>query len=289
MTAYRLVTLDMDGTILLPDGSLSQRVIRAIHEAKARGVVVALATSRRWTGTAPIARALGLEGSMILYDGAIVRNFPDGAVEMRRPIDAELVRRAVETLAAHELQVVTQHSDAHGERMAASRKPPHPKWMQPYLKTFRDQATFVALDALADTYPETLRVVSFGPEPLLRAAFDGLGDAPVGRQILPLGSYGIAELTVFSTSASKGAGLRWLAQRLDIPMEQTLAIGDGVNDISMLREAGLGVAMGNAAPEVQAAADAVTAANDVDGAALALEHFVLDVDVTLNDEVEETA
>jgi Cof subfamily protein (haloacid dehalogenase superfamily) len=283
------VTLDMDGTILLPDGSLSQRVIRAIHEARARGVVVALATSRRWTGTAPIARALELDGPMILYDGAIVRRFPDGAVEMQRSLDAELVRRAVETLAAHELQVVTQHSDAHGERMAASKKPPHPKWMQPYLKTFKDQAIFVALDELPDAYPETLRVVSFGPEPLLRAAFDGLGAAPVGRQILPLGSYGVSELTVFAPSASKGAGLRWLAQQLDIPMAQTLAIGDGVNDISMLREAGLGVAMGNAAPEVQAAADTVTAANDEDGAALALERFVFDADVALNDDSEETA
>lgn len=280
MTAYGLIALDVDGTILTTDGSLSQRMIRTVRAARERGVVVALATARRWTGAAIFARELGLDGAQIIYDGAMARACPGGEVEMVHALDASLVQSAAEKLAAHGLQVVTQHSDAQGERLVASEAPPHPRWMGDYLRTFRDQTTYVALDQLAGYYPDAVRLVSFGPEPRLRAALDALEGAPLGRQILPLGSYGIAELTVFSPSASKGSGLRWLAQRLGIPMEQTLAIGDGVNDISMLREAGLGVAMGNAAPEVQAAARAVTAANDEDGAALAIERYVLEMDDT---------
>ncbi len=284
------MALDMDGTILAPDGSLTARTIRAVREARAHGVVVALATARRWIGVSAIAEELGLEGSLILYDGALVQAFPGGAVELRQTLDVGLTRRAVELLATHELQVAAQFSAAQGERMAVSKAAPHPKWMRSYLENFREQTTYVALDQLADAAPEVLRLVSFGPEPRLRAALAGLGDEPVGRQILPLGSYGIAELTVFSPGASKGAGLRWLAQRLGIAMEQTLAIGDGVNDVSMLRAAGLGVAMGNAAPEVQQAADAVTAANDADGAALAIERYVLDEEtISADDEAEETA
>jgi hypothetical protein len=252
--------------------------------------VVALATARRWTGAATIAQELGLDSSLILYDGALVRAFPSGAVEMRQALDAEMAWRAVQVLAAHELQVVAQYSDEQGERLVASEAPPHPKWMRSYLTSFPGQVTLVALDQFAEVAQEMLRLVSFGPEPRLRAALDALGEAPMGRQILPLGNYGIAELTVFSPDASKGAGLRWLAQRLNIPMAQTLAIGDGVNDVSMLRAAGLGIAMGNAAPEVQQAADAVTAANDEDGCALAIERYVLDMETAAAaDDAEETA
>lgn len=285
---YQLVALDMDGTILASDGSLSSRVARVIREARARGVVVALATARRWTGASPIARELDLDGSLILYDGAIVRAFPGGGVETTHALDADLAQRAAAVIAAHELQVVAQYSDAHEERMVVSEAPPHPQWMGPYLASFRDQATYAPLDHITDVYPQTLRLVSFGPEKRLRAALDSLVGEPVGRQILPLGSYGQAELTVFSPSASKGAGLRWLARRLGIPMERTLAIGDGVNDVSMLRDAGLGVAMGNAAPEVQAAADAITLSNDEDGVALAIERYVLD-SAGAEDVAEETA
>ncbi len=288
MTAVGLIALDMDGTILAPDGSLSARVKRAVHEARARGVVVALATARRWTGAAPIAQELELAGPLILYDGALAQNFPDGATQLRRTLDARLAQGAAAALAARELQVVAQYSDAQGERLAVSEHPPHPQWMRSYLANFRGQATYVALESLAELAP--LRLVSFGPIKRLRGALDALSDAPVGRQILPLGNYGIAELTVFSPDASKGAGLRWLAQRLGIPLEQTMAIGDGVNDVSMLRDAGLGVAMGNAAPEVRQAADVVTAANDEDGAALAIERYVLDADAPItDDEAEETA
>ncbi|HEX2347330.1 MAG TPA: HAD hydrolase family protein, partial [Ktedonobacterales bacterium] len=60
MTAIQMLALDIDGTILMPDGSLSLRVKRAIGEAQARGILVALATSRRWAGTQALAQELGL-------------------------------------------------------------------------------------------------------------------------------------------------------------------------------------------------------------------------------------
>ena len=303
MTAIGLIALDLDGTLLMSDGALSARVERAIREARARGVVVTLATARRWTGATPYARQLDLTGPLILYDGALVRKFPNGETQLRRTLAPDLAQRAAETIARWELQVVAQHAAPHGERLVASEDPPHPKWMGPYLASFHDQATYAPLRRIATESPETLRLVSFGPMKRLRGALDALADEPVGRQILPLGSYGLAELTIFSPDSSKGSGLRWLADQLGIPMSQTLAIGDGVNDVSMLRAAGLGVAMGNAAPEIQAEANAVTATNDEDGAARAIERYVLDGegaetandlgddadDVPEDDETEETA
>ncbi len=294
MTNYQLVALDLDGTALTSDGQISRRLLRAVREARARGVVVTVATARRWFGASPFAEALGVKGPIIIYDGALARGFPDGEVALSHPLDPQVAQRAAEALVSRGMQVVAQSSGASGEWMLVNEGGKNTQWMRSYLQHFKDQIRYAPLSDFKRLAPETLRLVSFGPEKRLQAALDALGDVSVGRQILPMGSYGSGELTVFSPGASKGAGLRWLAQRLGIPLEQTLAIGDGVNDLSMLRMAGLGVAMGNAAPEIRAEANAVTATNDDDGVARAIERYILDADRAEDDGVgddgvEETA
>jgi Cof subfamily protein (haloacid dehalogenase superfamily) len=271
VTSIRLLALDIDGTILLPDGSLSQRVKRAIGEAQARGIVVALATARRWAGTQALAEELGLTGALILYDGALICDAVSGEASLRRTLDPAQAQAAAQMMGAHELQVIAQYRDARGERLLVSADPPHPQWTRSYLERFAQQTTYFALDDLAALAPQMLRLCAFGQFDPLRVAFDALGESPLGRQIMPMGSYNEAELTVFAPEASKGEGIRWLAQRLDIPLAQTMAMGDGVNDISMLQAAGLGVAMGNAA-------------NAEDGAALAIERYALDEDAPRPDE-----
>lgn len=287
--SYRLVALDLDGTSLTSDGQITRRLSRAVREAQARGVIVTLATARRWIGATPYAEQLGVEGALILYDGAMARAYPGGGVEMARPLDPSVTQRAAESLAARGLEVVAQVGGPDGERLVVGETAADSPWIDAYLARFPQQVTRVALADLASAAAETLRLVSFGPEELLRASLDALDGLEAGWQVLPQGSYDIGELTVFAREVSKGAGLRWLAASLGISMAQTMAIGDHVNDLSMLRAAGLGVAMGNADPEIQAAANAVTASNDEDGAALAIERYILDDDGAATAAEEETA
>lgn len=275
MSGYRLIATDLDGTILTPEGELTPRMLRAARLAAERGVTLALATARRWTGAEPVARALGVARPLILYDGALRRAFPGGAVEAVEALESDVAREAAGRIAANGLRVVAQYSLSDGERMVATAEPPHGEWMEPYLANFPQQVRYRPLDALLSVFPTPLRLVSFGPLETLRALLDSLSDLPAGLQILPLGSYGVAELTVFAPGVSKGAALTQLAADLGVPLAETLAIGDGVNDISMLRTAGLGVAMGHASPQVRAAADVVTVSNVVDGAARAIERYVL--------------
>lgn len=84
-----------------------------------------------------------------------------------------------------------------------------------------------------------------------------------------------SRLQVLPLGASKGAGVAWLLDRLGVDPSAVLALGDGENDVEMLQLAGLGVAMGNAGPPALAAADAITATNNEDGVARAIEQFVL--------------
>ena len=82
-------------------------------------------------------------------------------------------------------------------------------------------------------------------------------------------------LEINAEEATKGNALLWLADYLGIPREETMAFGDGENDISMLKAAGIGVAMGNASDQIKEAADEVTLTNDQDGVAAAIRNWVL--------------
>jgi Cof subfamily protein (haloacid dehalogenase superfamily) len=280
--------MDVDGTILTPEGELTSRMLRATRLAQERGVTLALATARRWTGAEPIARALGTVRPLILYDGALRRAFPDGAVEAVEPLDTDIAQEAAERIAANGLRVVAQYSLPDGERMVTTAETPAGDWMEPYIAAFPHQMRYRPLDTLLSVFGKPLRLVSFGPLETLRALMESMEELPAGLQILPLGSYGVAELTVFAPGISKGSALIRLADDLGVPLAETLAIGDGVNDISMLRAAGLGVAMGHAAPHVRAAADLVTTTNEDDGAARAIERYVLG-ETPAEDEASEAA
>jgi Cof subfamily protein (haloacid dehalogenase superfamily) len=275
---YRLVAVDLDGTLLDERGELTARTHAAVRRVQAAGITLALATSRRLTGALPVAEALALRGPLILYDGAQIREHPGGDVLTANAIAPEVARPVVGLLAAHGLRPVVQYGGADGERLLVGPPVRSSDHADAYLALFARQIDVMPLTKLMERAagPEgPLRIVAFGPLERLRAATGEMEHLPCGRQLLPRGNYGTAELSVFAPDASKGNALRWLAARLSVPMWQTCAIGDGINDVSLLAAAGLGMAMGNAAPEVRAVASVVTASNSEDGAARALERYVL--------------
>ena len=272
----RLIALDLDGTLLTTDKRLTERTVRALSEASGRGVRIVPATGRSLTGLSPKIRELPFIRYAITVNGAAVWD-----MERQEPI----VRRAFSTEQAVELW----------EFIAGYR-------------TMRD----ACIDGIARMEPEYYnKIETFMPdEPrrmLIRSTrtpTEGLGelvadgrvtvekfnlffreDAEAGRQQARRDLAQFDGLSVTSSlgnnleinhaDATKGRGLLALAAQLGLSPEQTMAFGDGENDISMLRAAGLGVAMGNAAEEVKAAADLVTLGNDEDGVAYGIEKYVL--------------
>lgn len=285
MAVYRVVACDVDGTLLDPSGVVRASTRDAVRAAVERGTRFVLATSRRWTGTVPIASALDLNGPLILYDGAIVQHYPSGEVLAVRPLAAAEAQRAAELMHGYGLQPVAQFGGADDERLRASVCPTHPEWTADYFRSYPDQVEMVPIERLCTGQPDPLRIVAFGPLPVLRVVAPKLAPLGFARQLLLAGSYGMAELTVFSRQTSKGAALLTLGRLLGIPAEQTLAIGDGLNDISMLRAAGLGLAMANAPRRVRSVAKALTTSNDDDGVAHALHRYVLDSEQAMLDDV----
>jgi len=275
--AFRLVVSDIDGTLLDEQGILTAETRRVIMAVEKAGICFALATSRRWTGARPIAQGLGLSIPLIIYDGVQTRQFPGGEVLDEQHLDSVKAEQGALVMAKHHLQPILQYGDRHGDRLVVGPLPDgqlHSNHAAKYLSNFVDQVQEVPLEDLARLEPNPLRLVAFGLYDHLLAAAEEIAVLECGWQVLPYGSYGAAELSVFAPSASKGTATAALCRQLGISREEVLAIGDGPNDVSLLSAAGFGVAMDNGSQDVKAIAQAIAPSNRENGAAVAIARYV---------------
>jgi Cof subfamily protein (haloacid dehalogenase superfamily) len=279
LVIFRLVVSDIDGTLLDEQGMLRQQTRRAVQKVQKAGIAFALATSRRWTGAEPVAHTVGFPMPLIIYDGIQIRSYPSGEVMAQEGLDSVVAGKAALALASRHLTPILQYSDSQVERLVVGLLPDeslhHSFHTGRYLSTFKHQVQELPLEEVAHPSVSPLRLATFGPYDQLIAVTEELAHLECGWQILPQGSYGAAELTVFAPGVSKGTATLELCRQLGISPEEVFAIGDGPNDLTLLRMAGLGVAMGNASAEVKAVARAVAPSNQENGVAVALEQFVL--------------
>ncbi len=271
----RLVVTDIDGTLLDPAGRVSEEALAMLQRVASGGATVSLATSRRWVGANAVAEELGLDCPLILYDGAITRQYSSGEILASYPLQREVAREAVAALVSHGLRPIAQYNGPGGETMLTIPADPETDYAARFVERFQGQIQIAPLDELTQGQDTLLRVVAFAPHDILLDTASSFTDARLGTQLLEMGGYETAELTFFAPGASKGSALLALAKRLRIPAAETFAIGDGLNDISMLKAAGVSVAMAGAPPSVRAAARFVTSSNDEEGFARALAMYVL--------------
>ena len=276
VTRFRLVVADLDGTLLDPLGRISPRTHTTAAKLRERGIPLVLATSRRLASTAVIAEVLTLDGPLILYDGALIRHYPTGRQVFVDPLASEIAQAAAEIVVAHGLRPIVQHADSTGEWLLTGPGGDD-EYDANYLALFGSQVTNLPLETLCRGRPDPLRLVVFGPMERLRVAAGSVAELACGWQLLPTGNYGTSELSVFSRTASKATAVAWLAQQHGISLDHVFAIGDGINDVSLLASVGYGVAMGNGGEHARSVASAVAPPNDADGAACAIEEYVLNI------------
>ena len=267
--------LDIDGTLLNEQGQITPRTRRAIKQAHAAGVMVALATARRYFSATQFAAELSLTGPVAAYDGAVIREHPSGECWHSDPLPAPVGQAAVDTIARHGLQPLVQYHQADGEHILTGPESGDTPWQATYFQVFAFQLERRPLDKLCAGRHDPLRVVAFGPKERLARIAEEVRPLACQFFLNPMGSYGSAELSIMSPTVSKGNALGILSSRLYLPLSQTMVLGDSFNDISMLGLAGLSVAMGQAPAEVRAVAHALTLSNTQDGAALAIERYLL--------------
>jgi len=265
----RLIALDIDGTLLAWVGAddapyevIRPRVYDAIERARAAGAHIVLSSGRSPHGMTRIADLLDLDGLdepvwVVASNGAVIFRYPPLDVIHEETFDARDAVRAV--LAEHPEALVAVEERGVGYRL---NRP------FPDRELSGDMIVTDLEEMIADPVS---RVIIRDPD---ATAEDFV------RLAEKLGLHGTnyvvgwtAWLDLSPVGVTKASGLEYVARELGVVPADVLAIGDGRNDIEMLRWAGRGVAMGQAVPEVQAAADAVTATVHDDGAAVELERY----------------
>ncbi|HBY96234.1 MAG TPA: Cof-type HAD-IIB family hydrolase [Chloroflexi bacterium] len=259
-----LIALDLDGTLFGDDLVIAPRVRRAIAAAQAAGHLVTLATGRSFATTQPIAADLGLSDPLITYQGAVVRT--PGEIIWQRTLTLEVARRALHFSEARALPTHVYLP----EGVFAARRTPETSVYEAMHPGVRIQ--FVgSLSAF----------LTVGPIKLLLILDPARTDAVLRELTSHLGSSAAVVrshslfVEVTHPTVSKGQALLALAARAGIPRQRTLGIGDNHNDLPLIAAAGVGVAMGNATATLKALADWVAPSVQEDGAAVAIERFIL--------------
>jgi Cof subfamily protein (haloacid dehalogenase superfamily) len=277
----RLLALDIDGTLVGHDFRVSDRTRVAIGEAVRMGVRVSLATGRMASSAVVYANQLGLVEPIIAHQGAVVREMPS----RRERVDPDALpwRGRVGRLRHHEALPAPVVREALAW-CRANGLSPHVNVLERIVvwagdPSFEDYSGYLGPEA--DIVPDLdaairrpmTKVISLGvpPRPMeliaeARRHFAGRADATVSHPRF---------LEFVAPGVSKGGAVAWLAHKAGLPLSQVMTIGDALNDIEMIEDAGHGAAMASAPPEVRLAARYIAPPVEEDGTAALIEALVL--------------
>lgn len=269
LMTYRLLALDLDGTLLDQRMTITPAVRAAAKAASERGVTITIATGRTFRATMPYVQALGVSGPVICYQGGAIFDSQSGAMSNPVYVPAALAAQGAQMMLERGLFCLIYADEK--IYIADDTRPE-----LAYYRSFHPEGLdlVVAPDLPAVAQHAGVLKVQFTAEPALIDRFQPDFQAAFQGQLDVLRSHD-HYLELIPQNISKGTALEALAHDLGIPREQVMAIGDHMNDIEMIRWAGLGLAMGNGAPEAHAAAKAVIPTVAEDGVAWAIQRYIL--------------
>ena len=259
--AYRIVASDLDGTLLNSQGKLSAENEQAMQALTEKGVFFVPSSGRTLEEIPLFIRENPSVRYIIHSDGAAVYDKQTGE-RIDLSMSQESARTVLDILAEYETNMTVRHLGKSyvDERMFNDEAGRYYRLQDDFQQYIYDYSIPVTnFDLFCRSLDSIEMICVFFHD---QAEQDACRD-----RLLKLGAYGVAaseptNLEIFDKNAGKGSALLRLAEHLGVDRSQTIAVGDSPNDLDMLSKAGLGLAMGNAAPEIQAMADAVACRND---------------------------
>ena len=290
---FKLIVLDIDGTLITSDRMLTNRTVKAIQAVKKAGIQVTFATGRQHCSATYLARKIGINAPLISSDGSMIKDIYTGETELF-PLSIDKAKDIVEIAGNYKsfrVEVFFEDTKFHAGksyRKLLLRRYLSPPLRYSLLGTYyyiRDFVFIPVIDkgdietTIKDIKVPPAKVVVYGQPDKLKDFRHDL-ERKYGKCISMTTALTNC-VDVLNEGVSKAKGIAHLAENLGIKREEIITVGDNFNDIEMLQYAGLGVAMGNAANEVKEKADYVTASNEDDGLACFLEKLI-----SLNADVE---
>lgn len=254
----RAIFIDMDGTLLKASNSISCRNMEAIYRLMNQGIKVFLATGRHYEVTAPYHKEIGLQTQMICLNGAAIHDGETGRVLQMKTV--QLNEDRFHQLTADSPCNVLIH--AVNGLYCKEKSEEIDYWT----KVGQIPPQYVG-DLRQANYQDVLKysVRTGAPSPKISALFKNEAEVIEWNDGFEL----------LAPNVSKWAAIQGLLTEFQISPNEVVAIGDGPNDIEMLRNVGTGVAMGNASAKVKAAADFITGHHENDGLAEFIERYLL--------------
>jgi len=268
MRKIKMIAIDLDGTLLKDDKSISERNKEALKFAKESGVQVVICTGRPLKAMDNILSELNLdeEGDYsITFNGGLVQKNKTGEIIAKKVFSLAEVKHLIEIVHQHNLPI-----DVLSEGVVLQLPSLEKSWYEranPRLEfkkiLFTDLENIAIFNKAVTAYePRIIDALLSSLRNKLAADFEIVKSRDMLLEFLPKG-------------VSKAYGIKKLAKVLNIGMENVMALGDEENDLPMIKEVGLGIAMQNAVPKVLEAAASLTASNEADGVAKAIEKYVL--------------
>lgn len=267
---YKLLVLDVDGTLLNDEREISKRTLAALLKVQQMGVRIVLTSGRPTYGLMPLAKTLELgnyRGVVLSYNGCQIIKAQNGEILFERRINPEMLPYLEKKARKNGFAIFTYHDDT------LITDSPDNEYIKNEallnnLKIIREDEFSTAIDfapckcMLVSDKEKALIGLEQHWEKRLAGTLDAFRSEPYFLEVVPCG-------------VNKANTLGALLEHLGVTREEVIAVGDGVCDVTMLQLAGMGVAMGHSQDSVKVCADYVTASNEEDGVALAVEKLIL--------------
>ena len=277
MNAVKLIALDLDGTLFNSQSQISAHNIDTIKKANEAGATVVISTGRPYSGL-PFEQ---LKGSGIRFaittNGSAIYEIESGKCLFEEAMDEDIILPILDFLLTKDI-----HMDAFiggkgytpVQCVAAGQKLANPPALKHYILNTRVRVDNLPLFIHENQLKVQKMTLNFYPEGDVFKDREEVRKYLESNPAVTTVSGGYNNLEFTRADVNKGVGLQKMAQLLDIPVAQTMAVGDTENDLAIIRAAGVGVAMGNATAAVKSAADYITTSNDENGVATAIAHFL---------------
>jgi Cof subfamily protein (haloacid dehalogenase superfamily) len=276
---YRMLAMDLDGTLAVGRNQVTPKTRQALVRASEAGIELVIATGRRYGSARGVAEALASPLPILCLCGTLLKE-RNGETLFAETLAAQTVVNVASVFAEHGLASVA-YRDAHALGGAEILFEQRVEWNAVTRRYYeRTSSQVEACPSLADEPRDDLLLLSsFAPREPLEAAQAALHERHPGEldiHVMPTPGMRDFYMEVVRSDQSKWAGLLRLAAQRGIAPDEICAVGDELNDLPMVRGAGLGVAMGNATPALKTAADWICGPNDQDGIADVVERLLRD-------------
>jgi Cof subfamily protein (haloacid dehalogenase superfamily) len=266
---YKLLVVDIDGTLLGSEGSISVENGEALAKVRDLGIAISLSTGRATQACLPIIDQLSLDGYHIFFDGALVSNL--GEEVYAEPLDRGVVREVVEFVQRNDIYIALYSATQYFVERENWATEIHRQYfkLEPTVVDFADlwsRERIIKGGLITRSAQEIDQARSFRLH-FARSLRFSVARSPA----FP----GVEFTNVLAPEVSKGKALEALASHLGVSLGEIMAVGDGINDIPLFSLVGLAVAMDNAPDEVKAVAHHVTLDVDHNGLAAAVNRFLL--------------